>query len=106
MKLSEREIELISDIAKSRSKRKFGAWAGLITGMFLMTAVVYFDFNLDSIGPVLGIFLGVAVATLAREYFGIRAEDMLIDLLQRYVNDDPDAIQQISGRLDSRDIAA
>lgn len=104
MKLSARELDLLSDIGKARKVRKRRAWIGLGVLLVGWAGLIYFD--LDALIPVLAVFSGVAASTLGNEYFGGRTLDRLEDLLLRYVNNDPDALQQMAKRSESRDIAA
>ena len=106
MNLSNREIEMISDISKARRHRRIGAWLGLATALIVFVGTQYFDFGRESLGPIVGIFLGLAVAELSSAYFGIRSEDKLVDLLQRYINSDPEAIEQLSTKSTSSGFAA
>ena len=101
MKLSSREIEFLAGIDKRRKHRKIGAWIGLVLLLALLAIEIRFSPYGDGLPTVLAVFLGVAVSTLAHEYFGVSAENRLLDLLQRYVNSDPEAIRQIAGRTDA-----
>jgi hypothetical protein len=105
MKLSDREIEMISNIPKNRRDRKLGAWLGLATALAAFVAVQYFDFHHESLGPVFAILLGFSTGEVARAHFRVRPEDKLIDLLQRYVNSDPEAVRQFSFKSESSERA-
>ncbi len=98
MKLSSREIALIADIQKSRRQRRTGAFV-----FVLFIPIWWYAMPLIGIGPdiaplVIGLLLGYGVAYLVNVYFGVRPDDKLIDLLQRYVNEDAEALRQLSGR--------
>jgi len=104
MKLSPREIDLISDISRSRRMRGIGAWVALGIVLFGGGALMYLNVLADSSSIVIGIFLGVAITNVASAHSNVRADDKLIDILQRYVNSDPEALQQLSSS--SREFAA
>ena len=106
MKLSDREIETISNIPKSRRDRKLGAWFGIAMALAIIVAVQYFDFDHGSVAPLIGALLGFSAAEVTGAYFRVRPEDRLIDLLQRYVNSDPEALRQISLKRESSEIVA
>jgi hypothetical protein len=103
MKITDREMAIVSTYSAIRSRRRTGAWLGLAIVVALWIAIAYTE-RLDSLGTVLGIFLGLLVAELASLYFGIRPEDKLIDLLQRYINQDAEALKQFSSKRNSQDI--
>ena len=88
MKLSKREIGLISDIEKSRRQRRLGAWISLLLIPIFWMA--------DS--EISGIVSAVVIVHLIHEYIGIRPDDILIDLLQRYINSDVEAVRQLSDK--------
>ena len=106
MKLSDREIEMISNVPKHRRSRKLNACLGLATALCVVIAVEYFEFYRGSLGPIAAIFLGFAVGEVARAYFRVRPEDKLIDLLLRYVNSDPEALRQFSFKAATSERAA
>lgn len=95
MKLTGREMKIVSAYSATRKRRKIGAWIGLATIAAFWIAMVYID-RLESVGTVLGISLGILIAELASLYFGVRPEDKMIDLLQRYINQDAEALEQFS----------
>lgn len=104
MKLTTREIDLISDIGKTRRKRRRGAWLSLLVILAILVAALYFEWDLDGAIAVLAVFAGIAITELTSEYFGTRTETRLQDLLLRYVNNDPEAIQLMSARSQSQEV--
>jgi len=105
LKLTDREVEIISSYSTIKKRRKIGAWLGLATAVAFWIGQYYFD-RLDALGPVIAVFLGISAAELASLYFGVRPEDKMVDLLQRYINSDAEAIAQFSSRHDPDDVAA
>lgn len=107
MKLSAKEVKLISDLSTKRKRRVWGAWVSFLTVVALLVATYgYGMFPALGEGPFLGFAVGAAFVNLVHVYFGVRPEDKLIDLLQRYVNQDPEAIAQIAGVTESEGAAA
>jgi hypothetical protein len=92
VKLSEREIELISNIAKHRKQRKTAAW--ILLWILLAGFAVAIYFRLDALILVLAVLSGFA----ASESFGLRPESRIEELLLKYVNNDAETIRQISER--------
>ena len=96
MKLTEREVELISKIDRNRFWRRRGAWVGLVMALVAWFLASYFEWSSNSSGIVIGMVLGFAIVYLASAYSPGRADDKLNDVLQRYVNNDPEALRQLS----------
>ena len=88
VKLSKKEMEVITDIEKSRRQRKLGAWIGLL--------LIPNAWKMDV--PMSGIISAVVIVHLIHVYIGIRPDDKLIDLLQRYINSDVEAVRQLSDK--------
>jgi hypothetical protein len=86
VKLSNKELRLISDIQKSRKARKIGGW---ITLLLIPISYIWYP-------QVSGVITAIVVTHLIHEYLAIHPDDELVDLLQRYVNSDPEAIVQLS----------
>ncbi len=106
MKLSSKEIEMFSQIEKSKKRRRINAWMNSLAIPVYILIVKFLDFG-DSLPFMLGgALVGLSLANLSHVYFGVRSEDKLIGLLQRYVNRDPDAIQQFSDAARSGGAAA
>jgi hypothetical protein len=105
MKLTDRELEIFSSYSAIQRKRKAGAWIGLGFIVVCWVAIYYTD-RFDSIGDVLAIFLGFITAELASLYFGVRPEDKMVDLLERYINNDAEALKQFSLKRSSEASAA
>ena len=99
MRLTEREIELITTIPKRRRDHKLGAWLGLAIAAAAFGAAQHFGAQYDSLGPVLGVLLGISAGEVARAHFRVTPEDKLIELLQRYISRDPEAVRQFSLRV-------
>ena len=99
MRLSSREVELIKDVPKTRRNRKLSAWSGLITSLVIMIGVYFFDYQVGNFGLLIAMIVGFSVGNLAAEYFRVRPDDKLVDLLLRYVNEDPTAIEQLSDQV-------
>ena len=98
MKLTDREVEIFLNYSKVQRGRRIGAWLGLVVAFCAYILVSYFDFHLDSLGMVFGIFLGISIVELTTQYFRVRPEDKLINLLQRFINSDPEALRQVLER--------
>lgn len=96
MRLTEREVKLITGIPKRRRDRKLGAWLGLAFPVTAFGAFQHFGSPYEPLGPVLGIVLGFSAGEVARVYFRVAPEDKLIDLLQRYISRDPEAVRQLA----------
>lgn len=96
MRLTEREIELITTIPKRRRDRKLGAWLGLAIAVAAFSAVPYLGPQYDSLFPIIGLVLGFFAGEVARVHFRVTPEDKLIGLLQRYISRDPEAVRLFS----------
>ncbi len=106
MKLSPKEIEIFSQIEKNKKQRRLNAWMNILAIPAYVLMVQFFELR-DSLPFMLGgALVGLSMANLSHVYFGVRSEDKLIGLLQRYVNRDPDAIQQFSDAARSGGAAA
>ena len=97
VKLSKREIELITHIEKSRRIRKTGALLA-----FLGLPFIWYGLPLIGTDPIVvtqttAVLLGFLVTNLIFSFSNVRPDDKLIDVLQRYVNSDAEAIRQLSG---------
>lgn len=69
-------------------------WLTMASMFVALVVSVYVDYDLTNVIAVLGgFFAGQAAA-----YSSARSDDKLIDLVQRYVNADPEAIRQFAGR--------
>lgn len=100
MKLTRREIELISNIEHSRLRRRRFAWIGLVSALVVLTAASYFDWSSSELYMVIGLLLGSAAWSVDRAYSAVRIDDKLNDLLLRYVRSDPEALRQLSSGQD------
>jgi hypothetical protein len=94
LKLSDREIELISSIPRNRRNRRLGLWLAMAAPLITAVAGFYIDYDLTTVMAMLGgLLVGQAAA-----YSSSRTEDKLIELVERYVNTDPEAIRQFAKR--------
>lgn len=105
MKLSAKEIDLLSDLKKVRRQRRFFAWIVASVTLVALIALYSMETNLDALIPALSAFFGMAVFLLADDLLGVRTEDPVEDLLLKYVNNDPEALQRISDRAKSREMS-
>ncbi len=96
MKLSNRELDLVSKAPRNRQMRKRAAWTSLAVSLASLVAVHYFDFRVDTLGLFMAVAVGVSISEVFAAYFRIREQDKLTDLLLRYVNSDPHAVEQLS----------
>lgn len=97
MKLSARELEFLSEVETRRVRRRRDAWIYLIGVILLiiLTNTVEVFAALDDVS-ILSLGIVVAVGYLAHIYFAVRPEDKLMELLQRYVSKDPEAVAQLA----------
>lgn len=106
MKLSKREIALIADLQKSRRRRKTTAWVFLIFMVIWWFGMPLLGISSETVHLMTGLLLGFGIANLISVYYGVRPDDKLIDLLQRYINDDAEALQQLSRTSEVRESIA
>ena len=97
MKLSAKVLKFISEIETRRVRRRRDAWTYLVVAFLL----VVLSNNVEVFSSLANeslLFIGIAVAAmyLAHTYFAVRPDDKLVDLLQRYVNQDPEAVAQLA----------
>jgi hypothetical protein len=102
VKLSDREIEIISSIPKNRRYRRLGLWFPAAAILLAVVVGFYIDYDLTTAVTMLGGFL----AGQAAAYSSTRSDEKLIDVVQRYVNGDPEAIRQIAARARTGENAA
>jgi len=103
MKLTKREIELIAGIETNRNRRRRAAWVGLSIVLAGWFALNFFDRFTGSSSTLIGMLFGAAIVNLANAYSTIRVDDKLNDVLQRYVNSDPDAVRQLASAVNKGD---
>lgn len=107
MKLTAKEVELLSNLSTRRRHRKWDAWLSFLSAIGLMVATYgYGMFPSLAEWPFLGMATGLTFAYLIHVYFAVRPEDKLISLLQRYVNRDAEAVAQLAGVAESDAVAA
>lgn len=97
MKLTAREVEMIKDIPRIRTSRVRAAWSGLITAVALLAGVLYFEYQAETLGMLLAVFVGFSIGNLANAYLARHPNDKLVDLLLRYVDEDSEALAQLYG---------
>jgi len=96
MRLSDKELKLITEVEKRRSDRKKGAWLNFVVVIILSIATFAGFQVIQEQWILLGLLTAFAAAYLANVYFAVRPENELIELLQRYVNQDAEAVEQIA----------
>ena len=107
MNLSAKEVKLLSELSARQKRRMWDAWLSFLMTIALMVATYgYGMLPALTEGPFLGMAAGLTLAHLIHVYFAVRPEDKLIELLQRYVNNDPEAVAQLSGVIESDAAAA
>jgi len=107
MKLTATEVKMLSRLSARRKRRMWDAWLSFLLAVALNIATYgYGVFPSLTESPFLGMAVGVSFAYLVHVYFAVRPEDKLIELLQRYVNRDPEAVKQLSAAVESDTVAA
>jgi len=97
MKLTALEVEMIKDIPRIRTNRVRAAWSGVITTVALLAGVLYFEYQAETLGMLLAVFVGFSIGNLANAYLARHPDDRLVELLLRYVDDDSEALAQLYG---------
>jgi len=107
MKLTANEVKLLSNVARRRQQHRLDAWTALLLAAFSLVLTEGFGLlpSLRETG-LQGLIFGLLVAHLIHVYFTVRPSDKLIDLLQRYVNEDAEAITQLHGTNPSGEVSA
>ncbi|HZX22552.1 MAG TPA: hypothetical protein VFF18_03385 [Woeseiaceae bacterium] len=105
MKLTQREIELLSKIPAERAKRRRNLLLGFALYLVVPVIGLYVDLDFDSRYDLTDVYsvLGGFLLGQWAWYLRSRPEDKLIEVVQRYVNRDPEAIREFAarGRADS-----
>jgi len=105
MKLTQREIELLSKIPAERAKRRRNLLLGFALYLVVPVIALYVDLDFDSRYDLTDVYsvLGGFLLGQWAWYLRSRPEDKLIEVVQRYVNRDPEAIREFAarGRADS-----
>lgn len=97
MKLTARELKFLLDVEPRRVRRRRDAWIYFLIALLLVVLMNKVDMFETLVDPsILGVGLGFAGMYLAHTYFAVRPEDKLVELLQRYVNMDPEAVAQLA----------
>jgi len=107
MKLTANEVKLLSNVARRRRQRRLDAWTALLLAAFSLVLTEGFGLlpSLRDTG-LQELVVGLLVAHLIHVYFTVRPSDKLIDLLQRYVNEDAEAVTQLHGANRSGEVSA
>jgi len=97
MKLSARELKFLAEVETRHVRRRRDAWMYLIS-VFLLIVLTNKVEVFAALGDtsILSVGITIAVIYLVHTYFAIRPEDKLVELLQRYVSQDPEAVAQIA----------
>jgi len=96
MKLTANEVKLLTALSKRHKRRKWDGWFSFLATVALIVATYGYGMFPSLIEwPFLGIAAGGAATYLMHVYLAVRPEDKLIELLQRYVNRDPEAVAQL-----------
>jgi hypothetical protein len=105
MKLSARELKFYSEVETRFVRRKRDAWLSL-AGVILLIVLTENFALFSGLGDVwiFSLVIPVAVGYLAHVYFAVRPEDKLVELLQRYVNQDPEAVAQIANSTERNEV--
>jgi hypothetical protein len=105
MQLTSREIELLRQIPPERARRRRNLFLGLACWLLLPTIAMYADINDSSFHGIdladMYALLGGFLAGQWAWYLRTRPEDKLIDIIQRYVNRDAEAIRAIAKNPDA-----
>lgn len=107
MKLSRTEINLLLDIQAAQKRRRRDAWISFVLVISIFIGTYQFDL-LPALqqSELLGAAIGATTAYLVHVHFAVRPEDKLINLLQRYVNRDPEAVSQFAQAKETDSTAA
>ena len=95
MKLTKREIDLITGIEKNRRRRKNGVWWTVLVLLVTWFVLPLIGIEKETVFTLVAVAFGIAFSDYVNNYIRVRSEDKLIDLLQRYVNGDAEAIRQL-----------
>lgn len=96
MRLSEKEIEYLLDRSARSKRRTTALWSFFLSSLVLLVSNVWFRWLDESYLVLPPLFVATGFSLLCSHYFAIDAEEKLLDLLQRYVRHDPEAVQQLS----------
>ncbi|MHA7817842.1 MAG: hypothetical protein ACX93N_15300 [Pseudohaliea sp.] len=103
MRLTAREIEYLLD-RRARSRRRSQAtWSFFLSSLALLVSNLWFRW-LDEpyhVIPVLAVVFGASL--LCSHYFATNPDEKLLDLLERYVRHDPEAVRQLSEHAQTAD---
>jgi hypothetical protein len=98
MKFTQREIELLSKMPVERAKRRRNLFLGFACWLAAPVIGLYVDIDYPYDLTDVYFMLGGVLAGQWVWYLHSRPEDKLIDMLQRYVNRDPEVIRQRAAR--------
>ena len=99
MQLSEQELEFLTRRLRRRHRREWAPWVFVAVSLLMFVAALNMPapFQLGAVGYTVGQTLGMlawAVTDLIRQ----GREARLTSLLLRFINDDAEALQQISAK--------
>lgn len=96
MRLSAREVEILSQLDSYEKKRRKSAWSLLGVVLTSWAVLAYLDRMTDQLYGMITVLCIITVSNVLRAQFQLTSEDKLLDLLRRYVNRDAEAIAQMS----------
>ena len=96
MRLSAREVEILSQLDSYQKKRRKTAWGFLGLVLISWALFAYLDRMTDQLYGMVTILCIITLSNVLRAQFQLTSEDKLLDLLRRYVNRDAEAIVQMS----------
>ena len=102
MQLSAREIEAVKGIDRRRTALKSAGWSSLIVGAVLFANDAGLDWFIRAHVSLSVVFLLIGFFLITAIYFRSSPSDHLLDLLRRYVDNDAEALQQITKAKDGR----
>ena len=96
MELSAKDLELITVVSNAGRRRKRNAWIAAGALLVTWTGVFYFiDALADGLLPALAAFSAMVTFALLDQYANQQSE-RIENLLLRYVNSDPNSIEQVA----------
>jgi len=91
MKLSKSELELVRSIPKKRKSRVRAAWVSLL--FVPMCAYLIYD-GYDGVA-LMSAIIAILIMNFVKVRFALSAEEKLMVLIEKYVNQDSDALQDL-----------
>ena len=96
MRLSEGELEILSQLDSYQKKRRKTAWSTFGVVLISWAVLAYLGRMTDQLFGMITVLFIVTLSNALRAQFQLSPEDKLLDLLRRYVNRDAEAIAQMS----------